>query len=150
MDARWRKINDRWRLELFVGDQPVSRLTLLRRPFHIGCARVSMGGIAGVFTEEAHRSEGYANRCMHLAIERMRSRKDAVSMLYGINDYYDRAGYASVDPVTTLKIEPGEILQHTDRYYAVRSFKKGQDSDRLVRSFKCAPKPTRRRLLSAR
>ena len=135
MDARWRKINDRWRLELFVGDQPVSRLTLLRRTIHIGCARVSMGGIAGVFTEEAHRSEGYANRCMHLAIERMRSRKDAVSMLYGINDYYDRAGYASVDPVTTLKIEPGEILQHTDRNYAVRSFKKRQDSDRLARFY---------------
>ncbi len=64
----------------------------------IGAARVRMDGIGGVGTEPDCRKRGYAGLVMQAAVDVMRSGDAALSMLYGIRDYYPRFGYTPAGP----------------------------------------------------
>lgn len=106
------------RLELRVGEERVSRLNILRFTIRIGAAQVRMDGIGGVGTEEAHRHRGYARRLLEAAIRRMISGDGALSMLYGISDFYPKFGYATAGPSHLLQLpaEPGTALRLPDRW----------------------------------
>jgi hypothetical protein len=86
------------RVVLLDGERPVSWLWVI--PFHlrIGCAVVRMDGIGGVGTEEDCRRRGYSRRVLEETVRWMRSGDGALSMLYGIPDYYPRFGYATAGP----------------------------------------------------
>jgi len=62
----------------------------------IGTARVKIGGILSVETEEPYRLKGYATRVMNSTLDKMKADKYAISVLLGIRDFYHRFGYAPV------------------------------------------------------
>jgi GNAT superfamily N-acetyltransferase len=86
------------RVELLVGEASVSRLWIIPFTICIGVARVRMDGIGGVGTDEAHRRHGYSRRVLEASVAWMRERDGALSMLYGIRDFYPKFGYATAGP----------------------------------------------------
>lgn len=99
-------------LELREGDRPLSWLAIVPFTLHVGAASVRMDGIAGVGTEETHRNRGYSRRLLEASVERMRKGDAALSMLYGIPNYYPKFGYAVAGPdyllsLTGLERGPG-------------------------------------------
>jgi predicted acetyltransferase len=75
-----------------------SGLESLPLTMYFGGARVRVGGIASVFTEEAYRKRGYARKCMEHAIELQRAEGALLSFLFGIPCYYEPLGYTVVMP----------------------------------------------------
>ncbi|HVG97970.1 MAG TPA: GNAT family N-acetyltransferase, partial [Chloroflexota bacterium] len=86
------------RVEIVEDGQPVSRLQIVRITLRIGAAGVPMDGIADVFTEPGHRKRGLARRMLERTIEHMRGGDAALTMLYGIPDFYHRFGYTTTGP----------------------------------------------------
>ncbi len=87
------------RVELSLGGgEPVSWLTIVDFTMRVGAARLRMGGIAGVGTDENHRYKGYSRRCMEAAVAHMTAEGYDCSMLFGIADYYPKWGYATAIP----------------------------------------------------
>jgi predicted acetyltransferase len=86
----------RTRAELFVGDRPVSRLTVIPFTVRVGSAIVPMDGIGGVATDPARRNRGYARRVIEATVERLGRGEAALTMLYsGVSDFYEKFGYAT-------------------------------------------------------
>jgi len=85
-------------IELRLGDHGVSRLWIVPFTLRIGAATVRMDGIGGVGTEETHRNRGYSRRVLEAAVEHMQRGDAALSMLYGIRDFYPKFGYATAGP----------------------------------------------------
>ena len=92
------------RVELKIGDQTVSRLTVLDLKMRIGRAVVRMAGVAGVWTHPEHRMRGYARRVIEDALSYMAEEGYDVSLLFGIPDFYNKFGYASVLPDCRVSI----------------------------------------------
>jgi GNAT acetyltransferase-like protein len=88
----------RTQVEVIVGDRTVSWLSIEPFILRMGAATVRMEGIAGVGTEEGFRHRGYARRLLEATVERMRQGDAALSMLYGIRDFYPKFGYATAGP----------------------------------------------------
>lgn len=86
------------RVELALDGHPVSWLFIAHFILMIGEARVRMDGIAGVGTEEAHRKRGFSRRVLEATLDRMRRGDAALSMLYGIPNFYPKFGYATAGP----------------------------------------------------
>lgn len=86
------------RVDLMDGERSVSWLWIVPLTLRIGAATVRMDGIGGVGTEEEYRRRGYSRRVLEAAVERMRQGDAALSMLYGIPNFYPRFGYATAGP----------------------------------------------------
>jgi len=86
------------RAELLLGEQAISRLWIVPFTICIGVARVRMDGIGGVGTDEAHRRRGYSRRVLEASVSWMREQDGALSMLYGIREFYPKFGYATAGP----------------------------------------------------
>jgi predicted N-acetyltransferase YhbS len=76
-----------------VGDQLVSHWGVWDYRMRIGQATVRCGGIGSVATHADHRKKGFMARTAPYSIERMRARGYALSILFGIDDFYHRFGY---------------------------------------------------------
>jgi GNAT superfamily N-acetyltransferase len=85
-------------VELLVDGQSVSRLQIVPFFLRIGAATVRMDGIGGVETDREHRGRGYARLILEDAIEHMRAGNAALTMLYGIRDFYHKFGYTTAGP----------------------------------------------------
>jgi predicted acetyltransferase len=85
-------------VELRLDDRGISRLWIVPFTIHIGVAKVRMDGIGGVGTDDEHRNRGYSRRVLEAAIQQMRSGDAALSMLYGIRDFYPKFGFATTGP----------------------------------------------------
>lgn len=85
-------------VRLSVNDECVSWLTIVPFVIRIGSAAVRMDGVAGVGTSEKHRRQGYSRRVIEAAIDYMAEGDAAITMLYGIRDFYPKFGYATVGP----------------------------------------------------
>jgi hypothetical protein len=70
----------------------------------IGVARVPVDGIGGVWTEEDHRNRGYARWVLDEAVCRMRGGAAAMSMLFGIPDFYEKVGYTTAGPSISIHL----------------------------------------------
>jgi hypothetical protein len=97
--------------QLLAGGEPVSSLWISHHTVRIGESAVRMEGIGGVATGEAHRKQGYARSLLQAAVENMKRGDAALSMLYGIPDFYHRFGYATAGPdhrafLTDLERDP--------------------------------------------
>jgi hypothetical protein len=86
------------RAELVVEGAAVSRLWIVPFTLRVGAAAVRMEGIAGVGTETEHRYRGHARRLLEATVAKMRAGDAALSMLYGIPDFYPKFGYATAGP----------------------------------------------------
>ena len=86
------------RVEVLEAGQPISRLQIVRSQLRIGEATLPMDGIADVFTEPGHRQRGLARRLLEATVEHMRGGDAALTMLYGIPDFYHRFGYVTTGP----------------------------------------------------
>jgi hypothetical protein len=86
------------RVDLMAGERSISRLWIVPFTLRIGAATVRMDGIGGVGTEKEFRQRGYSRQVLEAAVERMRQGDGALSMLYGIPDFYPKFGYATAGP----------------------------------------------------
>ncbi len=77
----------------------------------IGCARVRIGGIAGVGTRQEHRLKGYSSRVMHESTALMADHKCDIGFLYGIPDFYHRFGYGVGFADSKLYVGTGNLLR---------------------------------------
>ena len=80
------------------GEQAVAVLRVIRLTMRLREALVPMAGIGDVRTHPAHRRQGHARRLFAATLEHMRRERYAVSLLFGISDFYWRFGYAPVLP----------------------------------------------------
>lgn len=90
--------------ELLVAGQVVSSLLLVPLTIAVGCARVKVDGIGGVETVEAQRNKGYSRRVLEGTVRHMRQGSAALSMLYGIPDFYPKFGFATAGPDYALQL----------------------------------------------
>lgn len=66
---------------------------LIPRALHFGESTLSASEIGVVGTLEGYRNRGYATALLNRALERMAERGDAVSIIFGIPNFYERWGY---------------------------------------------------------
>ncbi|MCW3097208.1 MAG: hypothetical protein JWL77_2826 [Chthonomonadaceae bacterium] len=85
-------------VSLMVDGKRVSWLSIVPFTLRIGAASVRMDGIGGVGTDAHHRHRGYSRRVLEAAVAHMRQGDGALSMLYGIPDFYPKFGYATAGP----------------------------------------------------
>src|SRR5262249_10763087 len=78
------------RVDLMDGERSVSRLWVIPLTIRIGAATVRMDGIGGVGTEEDCRHRGYSRRVLEATVDWMRRGDAALSMLYGIPNFYPK------------------------------------------------------------
>ena len=98
-----------WFFRLFYNDEPVSRLWVHDLNVRFGEAIVRMGGIGGVWTEEAYRKRGFARRLLETANDYMRDERFDIASLFGISDFYERWGYVPAGPEYSLKVRVDNI-----------------------------------------
>ncbi len=100
-------------VNLMVGGRKVSWLSIIPFTLRIGAATVRMDGIGGVGTDAHHRRRGYSRRVLEAAVTHMRAGEGALSMLYGISDFYPKFGYATAGPdylVLLTNLERDNVL----------------------------------------
>jgi GNAT superfamily N-acetyltransferase len=110
------------RAVLLIENKAVSELGLIPFTLQIGAARVRMDGIAGVETDEAHRRRGYSRRVLQATIEQMERGDAALSMLYGIPDFYPKFGFATAGPNSMIIVREPEELGPLPAGWACRRY----------------------------
>jgi predicted acetyltransferase len=71
----------------------VAHTMLIPRYIQVGQSVLQASEIGVVGTQETYRRQGYASALMDRAITRMAERGDAISILFGIPNFYERWGY---------------------------------------------------------
>jgi hypothetical protein len=82
------------KLSLVQNGAELAHLFIIPFRIRIGAAVVEVDGIGDVWTADEHRNQGHARRLMEEAVRRMRAGDSALSVLYGIPDFYHKFGYA--------------------------------------------------------
>ncbi|GAC1400839.1 MAG: hypothetical protein NVSMB65_18520 [Chloroflexota bacterium] len=89
---------------LMLDGTKVSTCEIIPLTLQVGVATVRIDGIGDVGTSEDHRNRGYSRRVLTAAVARMRDGDAALSMLYGIPNFYHKFGYTHVGPEYSLCI----------------------------------------------
>lgn len=92
------------RVELMVDGRSVSCAWIVHLTIRVGCAPIRMDGIGGVGTGDEYRNRGYSRRVLEYAVDWMVDGDAAISMLYGIPDYYHKFGYATAGPDHSIRL----------------------------------------------
>ena len=92
------------RVGLSLDGEHVSGLIINDLQMRIGRAVVHMGGIGGVHTAREHRMKGYSRQVSEYANEYMLERGYDVSLLFGIQHFYHKFGFACCLPVYKLTL----------------------------------------------
>ena len=120
-----------WKISLSTEhEQDVSRLWLHEYQMRFGTARLRMGGIAGVGTNEEHRNKGYSRRVMEDSTAFMTESGFDVAMLFGIANFYPKFGYATALPETWMELDT-EDAQSAISAYRVCKFD-GKDTPKIL------------------
>ena len=119
-----------WLFRFFYNDEPVSRLWVHDLNVRFGEAVVRMGGIGGVWTEEAYRKRGFARRLLETANDYMRDEGFDIASLFGISNFYERWGYVPVGAEYRLKVQV-DNLKGTELKHRVMDFCEGHRLDVL-------------------
>ena len=93
-----------WFFRLLYNDEPVSRLWVHDLNVRFGEAVLRMGGIGGVWTEEAYRKRGFARKLLETANKHMRDEGFDIAGLFGISNFYERWGYVPAAPEYSLEV----------------------------------------------
>ena len=107
---------------LYLDGRDVSRQSTMSYTVRIGAAAYRMAGVAGVGTEPEFRRRGYARRVLDHSLQWMNARGYDISMLFGIPDFYNKAGYVTSVPETGLTITIGHAAA-VARKCDVRAYK---------------------------
>jgi predicted acetyltransferase len=92
--------------ELFLDDGTgVSRLIINDLLMRIGSTPVTMAGIGDVYTQWRYRSKGYMRQLYEDTLTYMANQGYCVSVLFGIDNFYNKWGYATCLPDYTGKIK---------------------------------------------
>ena len=119
---RFPQPDNAWWISLSTEDEgDVSRLLLIEYQMRFGSAKLKMGGIAGVGTNEEHRNKGYSRRVMEDSTAFMTENGFDVAMLFGIPNFYPKFGYATVLPETWIYLGTEEA-QAAVSTYQIRKF----------------------------
>ena len=86
----------RHKVELVDDGAVVCSATIHDREMRLGDAWVRMGGIGDVTTKPQFRGRGYARRMLDDTVRFMRTEGYAVSVLFGISNFYHRFGFEPV------------------------------------------------------
>lgn len=86
------------RVVLTVDGEEASECWIIPLTIRVGMATVRVDGIGGVATKPEYRLKGYASRVLQRAIEEMSAGDAAITMLYGIPNFYHRFGYVTAGP----------------------------------------------------
>jgi predicted acetyltransferase len=98
------RVSPGWKVDLLDEGRSVSRLWIVDRIVRIRGARVKVGGISTVGTEEAYRGRGLAARVMEATLALMDREGYDATLLHGIPDFYHRFGYAVCMPEYGVRI----------------------------------------------
>lgn len=91
-------------VDLMLDGRQVSTCEVIPFTLRIGAATVRMDGIGGVSTLPECRGRGYARRVLTAAIAHMGAGDAALTMLYGIPNFYPKFGYTAAGPSYTLSM----------------------------------------------
>lgn len=92
------------RVDLVREGRSVSSCLVVPVTICVGAARVRVDGLGEVGTPPEYRGRGYARRVITAALNAMAVGNAALSMLYGIPDFYRRFGYTTAGPRYTLSL----------------------------------------------
>ena len=98
----------RWHArELWIDgeEESVCRLSVIDLPMRIGAAVVRMAGIGGVYTQREHRKKGYMRALCEDTVRYMVDEGYDVSLLFGIENFYTKFGYASSLASSVCKVK---------------------------------------------
>lgn len=109
-------------VELLLEGQRVSRCRIVPLRLRIATATARMDGIGLVETSEEHRHRGYARRVLNHALQRMQEGDAALTMLYGIQNFYPKFGYITAGPESTIALPPSGAKISLPEDYQVRAF----------------------------
>ena len=102
-----------YKLSLDVAGETVGRAEVNDLTMRLSGAWVRMGGIANVVVRSQHRGKGYASRLMREAVSYMERERYAVSILFGIPDFYHRFGYVPVTPEYKVSVAVRDVERLT-------------------------------------
>jgi GNAT superfamily N-acetyltransferase len=91
-------------VDLLLKGRPISTCGIIPFTLRIGAATVRMDGIGMVGTLPRYRARGYAHRVLTAALAHMAAGDAALSMLYGIPNFYLQFGYTAAGPEYTLAV----------------------------------------------
>lgn len=124
MNIDIKKEGESHELDLVLDGKSISGLEILDLGLRIGVSKFKMGGIAGVRTDDEHRMKGYASKVLSRSIEYMVEGGYDVSMLFGIEGFYQRWGFATCLPEYELTI-PTRNAERSSKRYNSRPFELG-------------------------
>jgi len=84
-------------VDLLLEGRPISTCAIIPLTLRIGAATVRMDGIGMVGTLPQYRGRGYARRLLSAALAHMAAGDAALTMLYGIPNFYLQFGYTPSD-----------------------------------------------------
>ena len=113
------------KLSLVAAGETVGRAEINDLTMRLYGAWVRMGGIANVVVQSQHRGKGYASRLMREAVSYMEREGYAVSILFGIPDFYHRFGYVPVTPEHNVSV----AVRDTERLSATTTVRPPQQED---------------------
>ncbi|MDW8105682.1 MAG: GNAT family N-acetyltransferase [Armatimonadota bacterium] len=107
---------------LLVDGEEASECWIIPLTIRVGAATVRVDGIGGVATKPAHRLKGYASRVLWRAVEEMTAGDAALTMLYGISDFYHRFGYVTAGPEYAIFLYDEQRRKGIPAGWQVREF----------------------------
>lgn len=105
MELQEKREEGGWKVELVREGRSISRLWIVDVQMRIGGSVVKVGGIAGVGTDRQYRNQGLASRVLEASLALMLREGYEVSMLFGIQDFYHRFGFATCIPEHNLRLD---------------------------------------------
>lgn len=95
-------------VELLLERGRVSSCQIFPHRLRVGAAVVRMDGIGNVETAEEFRQRGFSRRVLSHALQLMQAGDAALTMLYGITNFYPKFGYITVGPESTISLPPSK------------------------------------------
>ncbi len=86
-------------------EQSVSHLLVIEYPMRVGTTVVRMAGIGDVYTHHEHRNKGYMRALYEDSVRYMIAEGYDISMLFGIENFYTKFGYAAGLAVIECKVK---------------------------------------------
>lgn len=96
------------------GGKVVSLIVIYEKTIRIGRSRLKMGGLGFVCSSPKYRGKGLASGCLAKTVTFMKSNGLHLSTLFGIDRFYERAGYVGCLPGYRLKVPVGEVVGASD------------------------------------
>lgn len=107
--------------KLMQDGKQVASLAVVDLMMRIGIAPVHTGGIAGVGTEQEHRNKGYARQVLEHTTQWMAENGFDCAMLFGIENFYHKFGYANCLSPSTFTIK-ARFAERAEKTLNVRPF----------------------------